>query len=599
MAGTPDYVLLVMMAFQFLAGWAVLRAGGWTGRARIWLILLFVANAGWLGFEFVSTATGGHLSNFISIAFDLVSTLPLFGVVLGSFPRRILPRAAEVPIFAAFAVGAAYSIWLRYLYAGIPLTIQNFLLAEGAQDAAVFLAPFAVVAILRHHAPARRAWLLLLGVLMLRFVENQTFILFDPAVRLSASPPAVVALFMLVGLAAYLLTIRGHAPADERREGDLILLFLSAGVLLGGTRALTSDAGPDLDFFSAGIVRPLVVLVACADAQGLSFFISSPWKAFRVLGGAGVGALAVVAGISMVGPFATLAGATIVAFGLTATIIVRQSTRPKVHARGDRFKIERELGRGTSARAVLARDTMLHRTVVLKEALPANRAERAAFVREARLLAQVHHPNVVTIFEVLDDRDPPALVVEYVSGGTLRSRLQAGPISRGEAERVASGLLRGVAAIHAAGIVHRDLKPENVLLDERGIPKISDFGIARTKEHPAILATLGAESGSHPAMGTIAYMAPEQLEGERSDATADVYAAGAILVEVFAGHHYLGLTSESAERARKEIMTAAPNMQSVPARLAPCIQRAVAKRPQDRYHDGAAMLADWDAAHGE
>lgn len=223
-----------------------------------------------------------------------------------------------------------------------------------------------------------------------------------------------------------------------------------------------------------------------------------------------------------------------------------------------------EVGRGGMGRVFRARHAKLQREVAVKllpAELAADSAFQARFEREARVLARLSHPHVVTVhdFGALSDGSG-YLVMEYVAGGTLRSRL---PLSPEEAARVVGQLCSALAYAHAGGIVHRDIKPENVLFDAEGRARLADFGIARLllDEHTALTAPLVV-------LGTPRYMAPEARAGGAADARCDVFAVGVLLREMLAP----GPTSP------------------LRSRLEAIAQRASELDPKNRYRDAVELL---------
>lgn len=185
-----------------------------------------------------------------------------------------------------------------------------------------------------------------------------------------------------------------------------------------------------------------------------------------------------------------------------------------------RFELEARLGGGGMGMVWRARDLVLDRAVALKEVRPpdpglaeydpeAAAMLRARVLREARALARVDHPNVVTIHHVVDGGEYtyPWLVMELVTGGSLQDRLDKGPMAPAEAARVGRDVLAALRAAHDVGIQHRDVKPANVLMRPDGRPVLTDFGIAAIRESTALTAT-----GS--IIGTPDYMAPERISGQ-------------------------------------------------------------------------------------
>ncbi|MFJ2512919.1 serine/threonine-protein kinase [Streptomyces sp. MAA16] len=211
----------------------------------------------------------------------------------------------------------------------------------------------------------------------------------------------------------------------------------------------------------------------------------------------------------------------------------------------ERFALEARLGGGGMGTVWRARDLLLHRSVAVKEVRPADpglaeydpasaRALRERVLREARALARVQHPNVVTIHHIVDGGEGtyPWIVMELVEGGSLADRLARGPMAPAEAALVGRGVLDALRAAHATGVQHRDVKPANVLLRPDGRPVLTDFGIAAIREATALTAT-----GS--IIGTPDYMAPERVTGEAGGPAADLWSLAMMLYEAVEGRHPL------------------------------------------------------------
>ncbi|MFJ5074321.1 bifunctional serine/threonine-protein kinase/glutamate ABC transporter substrate-binding protein [Streptomyces sp. NPDC088553] len=211
----------------------------------------------------------------------------------------------------------------------------------------------------------------------------------------------------------------------------------------------------------------------------------------------------------------------------------------------DRFELVERLGGGGMGTVWRARDLALHREVALKEVRPpdpalaeydpeAARELRIRVLREARALARVAHPQVVTIHHIVDGGEGtyPWLVMELVPGGSLQDRLDRGDLAVGEAATLGRGILAGLRAAHAAGIQHRDIKPPNVLLRPDGQPVLTDFGIAAIHGATALTA-----AGS--IIGTPDYMAPERVSGEEGGPAADLWSLAMTLYVAVEGHHPL------------------------------------------------------------
>ncbi|MFI7323306.1 protein kinase [Streptomyces rubiginosohelvolus] len=210
-----------------------------------------------------------------------------------------------------------------------------------------------------------------------------------------------------------------------------------------------------------------------------------------------------------------------------------------------RFTLVERLGSGGMGMVWRARDEALHRDVALKEVRPPDpalaeydpggaRTLRARVLREARALARVDHPNVVTVHHIVDPGEDgyPWIVMELVAGSSLHDRLATGPMEPADAAELGRGILSALRAAHAAGIQHRDVKPANVLLRPDGRPVLTDFGIAAIRESTSLTMT-GALIGSPD------YIAPERIRGTEGDPSSDLWSLGMMLYVAVEGHHPL------------------------------------------------------------
>ncbi|MFC5830726.1 Stk1 family PASTA domain-containing Ser/Thr kinase [Nonomuraea insulae] len=262
-----------------------------------------------------------------------------------------------------------------------------------------------------------------------------------------------------------------------------------------------------------------------------------------------------------------------------------------------RYRIESRIARGGMATVYLALDIRLDRTVALK-VMHRSLAEDPAFVRrfigEAKSVASLSHPNVVHVFDQGTDNDVVYLSMEYVPGRTLRDILrERGRLPAREALELMIPVLAALGAAHQAGLVHRDVKPENVLMTDDGRVKVVDFGLAR-----AIEATNQTRTGVM--IGTIGYMAPEQVMTGAADVRSDVYAAGIMLFELVTGEQpYDGETPMSV--AYRHVHDTVPAPSSVAHEVHPLIDtlvaHATAREPHDRPADATAMLVAAVDAH--
>ncbi|MEV5717657.1 protein kinase [Amycolatopsis mediterranei] len=244
-----------------------------------------------------------------------------------------------------------------------------------------------------------------------------------------------------------------------------------------------------------------------------------------------------------------------------------------------RYEVGPLLGKGATARVYRAVDRELGRAVAVKvydrHAVAVEQLRRA---REKALLASVHHPGVVALFDSGTEGDRPYLVMQLVDGENLAERLCAGPFTSAEVGGLGVRLAHALAHVHARGIVHRDLKPANVLLGPDG-PLITDFGIAHALDSTHL-------TGTGLVTGTAAYLAPEQILGEPAGPPADVYALGLILLECLtAQREFPGTLAESA-MARLHRAPRIPD--GTPDPLARTLRRMTARAPADR--PGAELL---------
>ncbi|HET7434644.1 MAG TPA: protein kinase [Thermoanaerobaculia bacterium] len=257
------------------------------------------------------------------------------------------------------------------------------------------------------------------------------------------------------------------------------------------------------------------------------------------------------------------------------------------------------LGRGGMGEVYGAIDSRLGRQVAVK-ILPAELTDHeeslARFRREARAIAALSHPNIVSVFDIGTQASTPYVVTELLDGETLRTRLQRGAIPLAEALKIASGIADGLAAAHAKGIIHRDLKPENVFLTTSGVVKILDFGLAATQE--PFVGSSGvthSEALTEPGLviGTIGYMSPEQLRGQALTTSADVFAFGCVLYEMVRGE--MPFQRESNIEIIAAVLRDEPfrrdNAAEVATEVRQLIDHCLAKEPRERLQNGAEVAA--------
>jgi len=266
------------------------------------------------------------------------------------------------------------------------------------------------------------------------------------------------------------------------------------------------------------------------------------------------------------------------------------------------YEISAAIGRGAMGVVYRARQIKLQRLVALKVLVGRSHASSedvARFNSEAITIAQIQHPNVMQIFDVGEYNGFPYLAAEYVDGGTLENKMNAGKMSIHETVKLMYLISRGVGAAHSKGVVHRDLKPSNILLTADGVPKVADFGLAKQ---------LGPENSTMTGsvMGTPAYMAPEQASGQgrRIGPQTDVYALGVILYQCLTGDVPLKGDSllETLERIRDMEPIAVRELRiDVPEEVEAICNRCLRKIPNERFPSADALAdelakisADWE-----
>lgn len=270
------------------------------------------------------------------------------------------------------------------------------------------------------------------------------------------------------------------------------------------------------------------------------------------------------------------------------------------------YEILSPLGTGGMGEVYKARDTRLDRTVAIKVVSAAAGTDpefRARLEQEARAISQLDHPHICALYDVGDDEGVPFLVMQYLEGETLEERLSRGPLALEQAIRCGIEIASALAAAHHAGITHRDLKPANVMLTKSGA-RLLDFGLAKVHRPDGIDTEPTVAGLTTPAtlLGTIRYMAPEQLEGRDVDARADLFALGLILYEMLAGRHaFEGSARATAIGAILHVEPPPPSrfQPLVTSALDHIVTRCLAKDPADRWQTADDVMHElrWAAEH--
>jgi eukaryotic-like serine/threonine-protein kinase len=264
-----------------------------------------------------------------------------------------------------------------------------------------------------------------------------------------------------------------------------------------------------------------------------------------------------------------------------------------------RYEVEELVGHGGMSSVYKAHDSLLERDVALKvlhEQYSGDEDFVERFKREARSVAQLQHPNIVTVIDRGEEDGRQYIVFEYIKGENLKELVvRKGRLDVREALEISLEVAHGLAFAHDNGLIHRDVKPQNVLLNGDGRAKVTDFGIARTLDVDGMTQT-------GTVLGTSNYIAPEQASGNRVDAHSDVYSLGAVLYELLAGE--VPFPGESfVAVAMKHVHEPSPNLLDVrgdiPLRVAAAVDRALEKDPNQRFPTMDAFAAELEASLAE
>lgn len=258
----------------------------------------------------------------------------------------------------------------------------------------------------------------------------------------------------------------------------------------------------------------------------------------------------------------------------------------------DRYEVVSHIGQGGMADVFLAVDTILNRQVaikILRADLSTDAVSILRFEREAQAAAALAHPNIVEIYDVGDYKGHHYIVMEYVTGKTLKQVIRSrGPLVNEEAVDIMKQLCSAISEAHSRGIIHRDIKPQNVIVKADGSIKILDFGIATAKGSMQL-------TQANNVMGSVHYLAPELAKGEAASPQSDIYALGIVLYEMLAGDVPFK-ADQAVQIALKHMREPMPDVRlinaSVPQSIANVITRATSKDPNNRYGSCREMLQD-------
>ena len=261
------------------------------------------------------------------------------------------------------------------------------------------------------------------------------------------------------------------------------------------------------------------------------------------------------------------------------------------------YRIMEPLGAGGMGTVYKAYDKKLHRIVALKLLRPESLSQedrRRRFLQEARAASALNHPHILTVYEVGEDNGKPYIAMEYIEGETLRQKIKSSALQVKEVLGIAIQIAEGLAKAHEVGIIHRDLKPENLMIRQDGYAKILDFGLAKliARRERALAADSGqktllrVETESGTLMGTVNYMSPEQLLGQRVDRRCDIFSFGVVLCEMLTGT--CPFVNENRIDTMHAILHKEPNLPDaskiqLPGDIHRILAKALAKRPKERY----------------
>jgi eukaryotic-like serine/threonine-protein kinase len=266
----------------------------------------------------------------------------------------------------------------------------------------------------------------------------------------------------------------------------------------------------------------------------------------------------------------------------------------------DHYAIVALIQGGAQGRVYRARDQRLQRDVAIKVLDPdfiEHERSRHGLIVEARTLSRLNHPHVAGVYDFVTHENRDFMVMEFVAGATLREVLAGGPLPPSEVARLGAQLARGLAAAHAAGILHCDIKPANLKITSAGLLKILDFGVARRLPAGA-LKDEHTTTNALSIVGTVPYMAPEVLRGDRADERSDIFSAATVLYEMATGVR--AFPQRDLARlvdAIQDVDPPAPSLVNpmVPTALEKVVGTGMRKGPDARYQSATELAAALDA----
>ena len=255
------------------------------------------------------------------------------------------------------------------------------------------------------------------------------------------------------------------------------------------------------------------------------------------------------------------------------------------------YKILEKLGEGGMGVVYKAHDTKLNRDVAIKflpQAISKAGVERERFLQEAQAVAALNHPNICVIFEINDDAEQPYIVMEYVDGSTIRTKLENGPFKLDDAVKYGIQIGEALNEAHSKGIVHRDIKADNIIINSKGQAKVMDFGLAKLKGSMKLTRTSST-------VGTLGYMAPEQIQGGEVDTRSDIFAFAVLFFEMltgklpFRGEHEAAMIYSIVNEDPEPIQKYLPE---ISGEIVHILGKALEKNPDDRYQHIQDLAVD-------
>lgn len=261
------------------------------------------------------------------------------------------------------------------------------------------------------------------------------------------------------------------------------------------------------------------------------------------------------------------------------------------------YKVETRIGAGGMGEVYKAHDESLGRDVAIKilRGAPGNADVSERFQREARAMAALSHPNILSIYELATAEGFVYAVTELLEGSTLRQALEKGPLQPETALGYARQILSAIDAAHGRGIVHRDLKPENLFLTHKGELKVLDFGLAVMRPDADIANVDTRLTAPGAMLGTCGYMSPEQIRGDDVDLRSDIFSFGIVLYEMLVGRHPF-LRENAAETITAILRDPPPSTPWLPGEIERALTRCLAKERDERWPSAAELEKELDAA---